>query len=96
MMGLDHLYSKYNVFKRTSNGGFVTEAGFKSMSKLPVVAQGIRGGNEKERKINPCEKHVGSCHRRRKEGEERNERGRGDLKERLRCMPGSCWAMSGR
>jgi len=73
-MGLDHLNSKYKVFKGTPNGGFMTEIGPKSMSELPVTAQGVRdGGEEKEGKINPCEEHVGSLQHRRREGEKRDK-----------------------
>ena len=78
MMGLDHLNRKRNIFKRTPDGGFVTEIGFKSMSELPVITQGVRGGGEeKEGKIRPCEEHIGSCQRREKEGEKRYKRGGG-------------------
>ena len=47
----------------------MAEIGFKSMSKLPVIAQGVCHGGEEKEKISPREEHVESCQHRRKERE---------------------------
>jgi len=77
-MSLDHLNSERDAFKRTSDGGCVTETGFELVSELPVVAQGVcEGGEEREENKSPYEEHVGPCQHRRK-------RGRGSENENLR------------
>jgi len=73
MVGSDHLDSKHEVFKRTSDGGFMTESNFEPVPKLPVIVQGVCDGGEEKRSASPREGHVESCQHRRGEGEKKSK-----------------------